>query len=83
MFRLVAIFAVLGASSAIAQPRTVQQQMPFESCVENMRTTQTGTQAPVTVIDTTDTKQVQYPGNTGRIVVTCSRSSQQVTIEQQ
>ena len=83
MFRLAAAFAMLGASAAIAQQNTVQQSMPFETCVQTLQSSTTGSsQPPVRTIDTADTKQMQYPATNGQITVTCSRASQQVTIEQ-
>ena len=82
MFRLVAILSLLGASTAFAQQSTVQQSMPFETCVQNMATRAGVTQTPTTTIDTSDTKQVQYPVTNGQVTVTCSRANQQYTIEQ-
>ena len=83
MFRLAAIFTLLGASTAIAQQSTVQQSMPFETCVQNLQVTRSGvTQTPTTTIDTTDTKQVQYPVTNGQVTVTCTRANGQYTMEQ-
>jgi hypothetical protein len=83
MFRLAAAFSILGVSVAFAQQGTVQQAMPFETCVQHLQVSRAGaTQAPTTTIDTGDTKQMQFPVKNGQITVTCSRASQQFTIEQ-
>lgn len=82
MFRLAVVFTILGASTAIAQQSTVQQQMPFDACVQNLQTRSGVSQTPTTTIDTSDTKQVQYSVTNSQITVTCSRPNQQVTIEQ-
>jgi hypothetical protein len=84
MFRSIAIVAVCLASAAAAQGTTVQQQMPFDACVQSLQTTSaTALQPSTTTVDTEETKQVQFQVPTGQVTVTCSRSSQQVTISHQ
>jgi hypothetical protein len=84
MFRYVALATVCWASAAAAQGTTVQQTMPFETCVQTLQTSSaTATQPSTTTVDTYDTKQVQFAVPTGQVTITCSRSSQQVTISHQ
>jgi hypothetical protein len=72
------------AAAAAAQGTTVQQQVPFDTCVQTLQTSSaSATQPPTTTIDTYETKQVQFSVPTGQVTITCSRSSQQVTISHQ
>jgi hypothetical protein len=69
------------ASAASAQETTVQQQMPFDSCVENQQTSAAGAvPPPLTTVDTTEVREVQFSVPDGQVTITCTRADGLATI---
>ena len=81
MLKYAAAFAVSLCSTAFAEETTIQQSMPFSTCVESLRTAPEGaTQPPVVTIDTETVKQAQVPVSDGKVTITCDALSQQATM---